>query len=448
MSNAGEMAEITVDGGRASQTIDGFGVNINAKYWNDGRLIPTLDLLREDLGATLYRVDIWGKSNWIDPDSTIGPGALNREHLASIYQGDVFRRGWALMRYLNEHGIEPYLTVSGDVPRWMLGTDGRSLSEYEPFCDMLVSMVEWAVRKEGLCFTLFGPLNETDVGSPEGPSVNPAEFVKVLEVLHDRLARRGLDDIRLVVAEQGSFKTDYLREIVSSDKLVGRIGVFGMHTYFPLSPDAVHAVQELVKNSRCASCGLWLTEYGDLEQSGEREWYVAWAMTSRLFDALEGGFNGALVWDAFDNYHDHDEAWTIYGLLRTGRHVYTPKKRYYATRQVHRFVLPGFERVEVTCALPNLRLLAFADPQRTQLTLVGMSGPGKAYHLNVRVKSFSDQVKAGRVFYYRTSETENCHRIGVIPVTGPELPFTGIDAFVPPDSIFTLTTVNDSPHTN
>lgn len=448
MSNAGEMAEITVDGGRAFQTIDGFGVNINAKYWNDGRLIPTLDLLREDLGATLYRVDIWGKSNWIDPDGTIGPGALNQEHLASVYQGDIFRRGWAMMRYLNEHGIEPYLTVSGDVPPWMLGTDGKSLSEYEPFCDMLVSMVEWAKRKERLRFTLFGPLNETDAGSPEGPSVNPAEFVKVLEVLHDTLARRGLDDIRLVVAEQGSFKTNYLREIVSSDKLVGRIGVFGMHTYFRLSPDAVQAVQELIKNSRYAGCRLWLTEYGDLEQSGEREWYVAWAMTSRLFDVLEGGFNGALVWDAFDNYHDHDEAWTLYGLLRTGRHVYTPKKRYYATRQVHRFVLPGFERVEATCALSDLRLLAFADPQRTRLTLVGMSGPSKAYHLNVRVKGFSDQVMAGRVFYHRTSETENCHRIGVVPVTGPELPFTGIDAFVPPDSIFTLTTVNDSPYAN
>jgi O-glycosyl hydrolase len=444
MSNAGEMAEVTIDGGHAHQTIDGFGVNINAKYWNDGKLIPTLDLLREDLGATLYRVDIWGKSNWPDPDGSIGPDALNEEHLAAIYQGNVFQGGWALMRYLNEHGIEPYLTVSGDVPIWMLGPDGKTLSEYELFADMLVSMVEWAKRKEALRFTLFGPLNETDVGSPEGPSVNPADFAKVLEVLHDKLSRRGLDDIRLVVAEQGSFETNYLREIVSSDKLIGRIGVFGMHTYFHLPPDAVRAVRELVKSSRYTGCRLWLTEYGDLEQSGEREWYVAWAMTSRLFDVLEGGFNGALVWDAYDNYHDHDEAWTLYGLLRTGRRVFTPKKRCYATRQVHRFVLPGFERVEIGSAQAGLRLLAFADPQRTKLTLVGMSGPAKAYYLNVRVKNFSDQVMAGRVFYHRTSETENCHRIGVIPVTGPEPPFTGIDAFVPPDSIFTLTTLNDS----
>ena len=138
MTNAGEMVEITVNGGRAFQSIDGFGVNINPKYWNNGKLIPTLDLLREDLGATLYRIDIWGKSNWIDPDGTIGLNALKEEHLASVYQGDIFRRGWAMIRYLNEHGIEPYLTVSGDVPAWMLGSDGKSLSAYRPFCEMLV----------------------------------------------------------------------------------------------------------------------------------------------------------------------------------------------------------------------------------------------------------------------------------------------------------------------
>ena len=442
MSNAGEMADIVVDGGRAYQTIDGFGVNINAKCWNQGRLVPTMDLLRQDLGATLYRVDIWGKSNWIDPDGEIGPRALAEEHLAAIYQGEIFRRGWAMMRYLNDHGIEPYLTASGDVPRWMLASDGKTLADYRAFSDMVVSMVEWARRREKLRFTLFGPMNETDVGSPEGPSVSAAEFVRVLEVLDDGLAERGLDDIRLVVPEQGSFNTDYLREIVRSRKLVGRIGVFGMHTYTGLSADAVQAVQDVIANSPYAGCRRWLTEYGDLEQSGEREWYVTWAMTSRLFDLLEGGFNGARVWAAFDNYHD--EAWTIYGLLRTGRRVHTPKKRYYATRQVHRFVLPGFERVEATCACSGLRVLAFADPQRTQLTLVGLNGPGRAYYLNVRVRGFLRQVMAGRVYYHRTSESENCHRIGIIPVVGPENPFTGIDAFVPPDSIFTLTTVNDS----
>lgn len=88
MTPAGRMLRV-VDARRTIQTIDGFGVNINPKYWNDDRLIPTMDLLRDDLGATIYRVDIFGKSNWPDPDGSIGPAALEPDRLAAVYRGDV-----------------------------------------------------------------------------------------------------------------------------------------------------------------------------------------------------------------------------------------------------------------------------------------------------------------------------------------------------------------------
>ena len=52
-----------------------------------------------------------------------------------------------------------------------------------------------------------------------------------------------------------------------------------------------------------------------------------------------------IVWDAYDNFHGHDDFWGIWGLLRTARHRYTPKKRYYAARQVYRFVPSGSRRV-------------------------------------------------------------------------------------------------------
>ena len=439
MPDAGKKLDIYINGNRAYQKIDGFGVNINSKYWDQDRLIPTMDLLREDLGATLYRVDIWGKSNWVDPTSQVGPSSLNEANYSAIYQGDIFQRGWAMMRYLNSHGIEPYLTASGDVPTWMLGPDRKSLADYDAFCEMQVSMVDWAKNKEHLRFTLFGPLNEIDVGSPEGPSVNPVEFVKVLEILDEKLTRRELGDIRLVVPETG-FGTSYLTEILRSRKLIKRIDVFGLHDYSDIPRDQYQEVLDLLKDTSYTNCRLWMTEYGDLEQSGEKEWYVGWWMTSRLFDQLENGFNGALVWDAYDNYHDHDEAWTIYGLLRTGLRLYTPKKRYYASKQVFRYVLPGFERLEVSSVPSDLRVLAFANTKRTQFTLVGMNNSYKSYHLNVTLGGFQDNVIAGKVAYFRTSENENCYRIGEIPVRGANYPFTGIDAQVSPDSIFTLAT--------
>jgi len=440
MSHPGKMVNLSVDSEQTRQTIDGFGVNINARYWNPG-LLPAMQLLRYDLGSTLYRVDIWGKSNWIDPTSELGPDALNEQSLAEVYTGDIFRRGWGMLRWLNKAGIQPYLTASGDVPQWMLGSDGKTLLDIESFTEMLASMVAWAKRQEEIEFHLFGPLNETDVGSPEGPTVNPQDFVKICELLVDKLDSRNLTDIQLVVPEAASFNTSYLHALIHSRKLYGRIGVFGMHSYGDMSSERYKDVCDLVEGSAFAGTPLWMTEYGDLEQSGEREWYVAWVMTRRLFDHLLGGFRGALVWDAYDNYHDHDEAWTIYGLLRTGLRVYTPKKRYFACKQAFRFVLPGFERQEVVNPASEVRVLAFANPAREQVTLVGMNESFYPIWLNLKLNGLTESVLKAGFSYYRTNEQENCHTIGQIPVTRTHESYYSLDVSIPPASIFTLSTL-------
>ena len=444
MASAGKKADVRLDLGRSYQTIDGFGVNFNSKYWigSGARLKPAVDLLLEDLGARLFRVDIWGKSDWPDPTGELGPSSLQPDNLARVYQGEIFQRGWNLMRYLNERGIEPYLTASGDVPPWMLAADGKTLRDYDAFCEMLASMVDWARSREGLRFTLFGPLNETDLGSPEGPSVSPEEYVKVCETLDEKLCRRDLMDIRFVVPEQARFDPNYLRELVKSRRLRERIGVFSMHDYADLSAEDYRAVIETIRRSNYADKRLWFGEFGDLEQSGEKEWYVAWVMVSRLLDHLSAGFNASLAWDAFDNYHDHDEWWTIYGLIRTGLRAMTPKKRYYALKHVYRFVLPGFQRVPTTCGSSDLRVLAFASQDRQQISVVGMnlSSSGNLY-LNVEADGLPEVVRQSRLALYRTSESENCVRVSDVPAKGGNWPFSGAEFLLPPNSIFTLTNI-------
>ena len=460
MVNPHRIINVRVNAATTYQKINGFGLNINSKHWRED-LIPTMDLLREDLGASVYRVDIWGKSDWIDPTGELGKDkALDPRHLAEVYSGSIFKKGWAMMRYLNQHGIQPYLTVSGDVPKWMLGDTypknhlaampelppeiigkrGHPLVDYEAFCDMLVSMVDWARNKEGLDFHLFGPMNETDIAQPEGPGVDPVEYVKVCELLVDKLDQKGLTDIRLVLAEQAIFGPWYVQQLVQSRKLQGRIGVFSLHDYSDIPVEEYQKVTGILGNSAYQAVPLWMTEYGDLEQSGEKEWYVGWVSTSRLFDHLEAGFSGSLIWDAYDNYHDHDEFWTIYGVLRTGLGVYTPKKRYYTAKQVFRYVLPGFERIQVENPSRDVRLVAFANPERTQFTLVGMNLTGQDLFLNVEAAGFPSAMMGGKVAYYRTSQEENCVGLGEIPMRG-HYPFSGIDAAIPGDCIFTLTTV-------
>jgi hypothetical protein len=95
MPDALTEAAITLDATQRFQQMDGFGVNLNPKCWDRGSLAPVLDLLIDDLGATLFRVDAYGKSNWLDPDSSLGRGALTEETYARAYRGIDFQQAAA-----------------------------------------------------------------------------------------------------------------------------------------------------------------------------------------------------------------------------------------------------------------------------------------------------------------------------------------------------------------
>jgi O-glycosyl hydrolase len=234
---------------------------------------------------------------------------------------------------------------------------------------------------------------------------------------------------------------EYVQAILADERITQRVGVWSMHCYSEIAPAQYGAIRTLTQSAHAANARLWMTEYGDLDQSGEKEWSVAWIMTSRLFDLIEGGFEAALVWDAIDNYHDHDQAWTIYGLLRTGLRAHTPKLRYYASKQIFRFVRPGFVRIDASSTATDLRVLAFTSPDRNDLTIVGMNSSLRPLNLNIRLAGLPSERQNGHVTYYRTTEQERCHTIGKIAMRGRNWPYDGIDVLVPPESIVTLTTL-------
>jgi len=304
---------------------------------------------------------------------------------------------------------------------------------------MMHSFVSWAKHKAGIKFTLFGPLNETDIGPPEGPKVEPEEFADVIKVLDERF-RDGLEDVKFILPEQAYFNTDYVRHIINNPTIAGRIGVISMHMYSNIPVEVLRKFVDTVRGSLCGDRSIWMGEYGDLDQSGEMEWYVAWISTYRLFNILEAGFNGAIFWDAYDNYHDHDEAWTIYGLLRVGRRIFTPKKRYYAAKQVYRFVRPGFVRVDADVESDKVRILAFTDDKREELSIIGMNLSHEPLYLNGFLEGEYLGIEK-RLSYYRTNEEENCVKVGELNLKTENYPYSGVFFQVPPKSIFTITTV-------
>lgn len=430
---------LRIDLAAPGPVVDGWGVNINSKDWNGGTLAPVAQRLVEDLGCTLFRQDMYGNSHFIDPAGTIGKAALSPRHLAGVFAGKDFANGKGLARWLNGRGIEPYLTLSGIVPKWMCGRDGKTLVDTASFAAMAASFVGWARRDAGIRFRLFGPMNETDIGPVEGPLASPAVYVRACEALVKALDRRGLRDINLVVAEQARYDLTYLKAFLAKPGLMRRVAAFGMHNYGDgRMADAVR----LVRRSRWKDVKVWMTEYGDLEQTGEREWPVARDIFRRLLNALDDGYTAALNWDAFDNWHDHDRSWSIYGLIRRGIRTDTPKKRYWAVRHVYRFVKPGWRKPAVVPEAAGIRAVAFLSPDGKHLTVAGMNDTGRDVALNITAEPAQALDRVAPVAaLYRTTATDDCVRTGTAPLRSGTWPRSGLDVVVPADSIFTATTL-------
>jgi hypothetical protein len=187
---------------------------------------------------------------------------------------------------------------------------------------------------------------------------------------------------------------------------------------------------------------VWMTEFGDLDLSGEREWYVAWASMRRLFQLIEDGLSGAIYWDAFDNYHDHDEAWTIYGLVRNARRIFTPKRRFHALKQIYRFVRPGWVRVGADAEEASLRILAFSDPVSSDISVVVMNEGQEDLALDIDITGTEAKgLESAKASIYRTSPEERCVLVGRSSVRNANYPYTGIQAEIPAGSIVTATTL-------
>ena len=125
---------------------------------------------------------------------------------------------------------------------------------------------------------------------------------------------------------------------------------------------------------------MWLTEYGDLndeDKTFENQWKnFSLAANRRALTALNQGAGALFFFDAFDDYEECARRLCFYGLFRSASHVYSPKKSYYATRQLYHFVRPGWRRIAATTEAPGLTLSAFQGPSPDALVVVGVKEGG------------------------------------------------------------------------
>lgn len=397
-------AEIQIDPGEKLQTIDGFGVNFNGTYYRPAQK-KLLDLLVNDLGISIVRLDPYGQSDWEMINDNNDPETIDWDVFNDRFSIPAFEASWAAGRAFNQRGVRVYLNVSGTVPPWMLSDASRkpvhkvcgnsvtthpftnrpvylAKSMYAEFAESVTALAVYARNTARVKFDLFGPINETDCWPIEGPRVDADEAPALTATIVQHLKRAGLSDLKLVLAENAIISNDYITPLLKEPEVVQRVGVFAFHNYSSLpTTQMITPLIERIRKSDHPEIPLWMTEYGDLadtDRSAEGEWknYCVNA-THRLLDGLQAGIKAAMWWDGFDNYHDHDKRMTYYGLVANDNHVYSPKKRFFAAKNLYRFVRPGAKRIASSSNDPSVRLVAFANDSTKRMTFFGIATGGK-----------------------------------------------------------------------
>ncbi len=427
-------AALSVDSSVRYQTIDGFGVNANPKNWGNPAyppLKPALDFLVQDLGANLWRVDVFGTSTWEAVNDDADPFHFNWTYYDQVYASPPFQSLWSALQELNAQGIQPILSASGVVPNWMGGT---TINNDDEFVEMYSSLLYYARFVKGIRFSLADPLNETDHGPPEGPLVDANHFDTILGKLRARLALLGMSDVRLVTPQTTGPNTTYDGAILADPSVAPYVAAFAAHRY---STADVSAVVNQIKASSYPQADFWMTEYSstlygnlDVGQQVPDDWAFTKDMTNNLFSYLATGASAAMVWDAYDNVHDHSGNYTYWGLLNT-LSGYTPKKRYFGAKQVFAYVSPGSVRISASLAMPGVQVLAFTNATTGQLTIVGMNQSGSDLAVAGAIANLS---APAMLSLFVTTATLDGAFLGNVPVTNGA--FT---ATIPADSVFTLT---------
>ena len=426
------------------QTIQGFGVNFNGTYFRREQE-EAIRRLVHDLGATIFRLDPYGLTNWEAVNDNDDSYNANWAYYNDRYSSPPFEAAWQAGRFLNSLGIRPYLTLSGTPPAWMLddaaapphhkvcnpGSHGAHLAHraYDEFAETVVTLAAYARDKAHISYENFGPINEPDCYPAEGPRVGPDEMPELLATIARHLDRAGLSDLKLIVPEQAALGNNYAEPILQNAEVMKKVAAFAVHTY---GLDSVLPQLQRVVRSSFPDVPVWLTEYGDLNDldgSAANEWKsYCMAASERVIRALRDGVSAALFWDAFDNYHEHYPRFTFYGLLGNDNHVYTRKKRYYPARQLYRFVSPGSVRIDVESDSGGLVPVAFRTPQGA-LVVVGLKH-GPANRLNLKVAGGKTPSSWA---LYQTTPRLDCAASPILRTAGETVP---VD--LPDEAIFTL----------
>jgi hypothetical protein len=427
--SSGSGTALTVDGAQTFQTIDGFGVNLNSLSWKNGELRPAIDMLVDQLGATIWRV-VFDMEDWESPNDNSDPNTANWTYYNGLYSNAKFQNLWGTLRYLNQKGITTGIMVSfmGRVPAWMGGSVIQSNMEDE-WVEMMATLFFYARNTENVQFDMIDPLNEPDWDGIEGPQVDAFQYTRLLQKLSLKLDAMGLSALRFVgpnTAQVGTGVNTYMPQMMSNSIVMSKVDHFALHNYAGDSGGADAAI----KSSAYPGKNFWITEVSN-----------AWDIMTHL------GQNpsATLVWDAYDSVYNHailagrgssppNDVGNGPPLLQydSSTGIYTRRPPFYQIEHIFRFVPKGSVRIGATESNAALQIYAFRHQVSGRLTIVGRNTGGSAISVQ---GSLSGLAPVSGFQFYQTSGGFYFQRGSDVVVTNGAFVFTA-----PSNSFFTLTT--------
>ena len=119
-----------------------------------------------------------------------------------------------------------------------------------------------------------------------------------------------------------------------------------------------------------------------------------------------------------------------YGLFTSASQVYSPKKSYYATRQLYHFVRPGWRRIAATTEAPGLTLSAFQGPSVDSLVIVGVKEGGPS-HFKIELPQGVNGPASWEL--YETTRELDCQKVDTLPAKNGHA-----EIELPAEVVFTL----------
>jgi O-glycosyl hydrolase len=430
---------LRVDGSRQFQRIDGFGVNVNPKAEPNADFAGAISQLADQLGASIWRV-IVENSDWESVNDDADPFYFNWDYYGAVYESPKFQAIWNTIAQLNQKGApQIVLAAMGLLPDWM-GTGEIRPSLEDEWVEMIVSMAYYGRNMRGLRFNLLSPLNESDLGVPEGPKVSPAQYGRLMHKLVARLQAVGLGDLRLIGPESGDIGTgvrSYLPSLLADDTVMAQVDHFALHNYI----GETGGTDGAIKASAYPNRTFWMTEFaavgGDLDNGHPvtNEWSFASDSADFLIRLLNGGASAALTYEGFDSYYEHHRSFSYWGLLAydASSGSYAPRKRFFTTAQLMKFIPPGSVRVATDVSRGDIHAVAVTHPDTGAVTVAGYNLSSGPIALTVTLSGLPE---VSRLAHYQTTRAADLVRVGDVAVSGGSITIT-----VPAEGFFTLTTV-------